>query len=333
MSYTYLHGDIPVAQGARGDPQCYDWMAIRAGRPSRFCEEVTFGKDIVVGGTINHSGNFEPPLESGVDITEYQYCGGIEGTWADAIVYGNSTDLNVTLQQMSDMILARLEKYARFTPMVIGISDTFATNVPNDPPALFTFDKRIMGPPTAINEELCPYDNVVGGGQSSRDGTRRMAFGGPDSRFFIYQEGIYRVTIQLAVQIEQEYNPATRFVLYAVDDANAPTVIFGQVSCGPSGQDNVETKQCTFHVPVFKTGQAPAGSGLPELSAGNDEWTFQIAYKYINDVGNPTNPLAKVIGTIPPPVPGPPALFLNSGTFVEVECISKEPLSVYSDIP
>lgn len=31
---------------------CYEWMSIRAGKPSKFCDEVTFKKDIIVEGCV-----------------------------------------------------------------------------------------------------------------------------------------------------------------------------------------------------------------------------------------------------------------------------------------
>jgi len=44
---------------------CYEWMAIRAGKPSTFCAETTFKSDINVEGCINHSGCFNPPIGGG----------------------------------------------------------------------------------------------------------------------------------------------------------------------------------------------------------------------------------------------------------------------------
>lgn len=43
---------------------CYEWMSVRAGKPSKFCADVTFKKDIIVEGCVK-ADCFDPPVGTG----------------------------------------------------------------------------------------------------------------------------------------------------------------------------------------------------------------------------------------------------------------------------
>ena len=336
MSFTYLHGDVPVSHGSLEDPECYDWMAIRAGRPSRFCKEVTFGSDIVVNGTINHSGQFEPPLPAPVlDIDENRFCDQPGEQWSDQLIYPANNDLNQTLKAMSDFLLTRMLRFELKTPLVVALSQSLdlAPGSNTFPPVGFDdFEKVICTPNLAYNEELCPYDYTP-----TRDGTNRMELKYLDQSnqslgksIKIKAPGVYKMTLQLACKIEVASVPGARVLLYAIHPSwQNPSNIVGQVACDFSGTDTIQVNSGVFYFSVFPAGGAPPGGYelVPDPQDANQSM-FDIQFAYAS-FDQPD--LIRFVAHEPSGGPGVPAISSSESgyTHCSIECVSTEPQSSF----
>jgi hypothetical protein len=163
-----LRFDVLPEQDTNGDG-CYDWMAIRAGKESKFCEDVDFGNDITVAGTINHNG-FNPPINNPMcyDAIVKPSAPGDSGysTVADAVTDGAKSVCVAAGEQVVETGGLNFGTTGTDTPFYLKIMEGACLNFnpPDNAPFvthLGTGDMTIEG-----SGEFCYNNGSAGGAQS-----------------------------------------------------------------------------------------------------------------------------------------------------------------------
>jgi hypothetical protein len=208
-----LRFDVLPEQDINGDG-CYDWMAIRAGKESKFCEDVEFGSDIAVAG----EGDFGGDVQVGGNLQVNNDVNINNDLNVDGTIFWNNFEPPSSGG-------GEIPPYLQTYPMNLVIEDSRQYNSGDIfPPENFKWDistnrpqTEFTGPPVTID-----YQNNNG-------------------FIFLNRNGVYDIEMSLTINNESpEANP-DRLTLFLAQGTNlaTPDAILLACAIESTGQDGI----------------------------------------------------------------------------------------------